>query len=402
MSLDLHKIAGQIEGMASGLSERREEQEAHLSLALDTLSTAQADVIEEKRRLSRTTFLVAGLRGSLGGRHPSPAPPPDYAALAVDGSHIDVDRHLAARCYLINLGTVQIRYGVRPMAELGSQPRLFTQDEDMYLRDPGSGRTQALEGGLLGVLRSVEELRALAALTEQSPANTPTLALIDGSLILWALAGQTYQEFVRKALIDDMFLPAMDRLRELARDRPLALAAYVSLPRSADVVNALRLDDRLCPYEAANCDMHCGSLSSGRRPCDAVAGVMDRDVFGALLDDGERSDVNLTTSSIAERSYGDHAVHFFYLNAGEEIARVEIPEWVADSPELLSLVHAGIVDQCRKGHGYPVAISEAHEQAVVTAGDREEFRVMVETALGARRLPVYTSLKDRSKRLKWL
>ena len=288
------------------------------------------------------------------------------------------------------------------MAELGSQPRLYTQDEDMYLRDPGSGRTQALEGGLLGVLRSVEELRTLAALAEQSPANTPTLALIDGSLILWALAGQTYQEFVRKALIDDMFLPAMDRLRELARDRPLALAAYVSLPRSADVVNALRLDDRLCPYEAANCDMHCGSLSSGLRPCDAVAGVMDRDVFGALLDDGERSDVNLTTSSIVERSYGDHAVHFFYLNAGEEIARVEIPEWVADSPELLSLVHAGIVDQCRKGHGYPVAISEAHEQAVVTAGDREEFRVMVETALGTQRLPVYTSLKDRSKRLKWL
>ena len=388
--------------MASGLSARRAEREAHLSLALDTLSTAQADVIEEKRRLSRTTFLVAGLRGSLGGRHPSATPPPDYAALAVDGSHIDVDRHLAARCYLINLGTVQIHYGERPMAELGSQPRLYTQDEDMYLRDQGSGRTQALEGGLLGVLRSVEELRALAALAEQSPANTPTLALIDGSLILWALAGQTYQEFVRKALIDDMFLPAMDRLRELARDRPLALAAYVSLPGSADVVNALRLDDRLCPYEAANCDMHCGSLASGRRPCDAVAGVMDRDVFGALLDYGERSDVNLTTSSIVERSYGDHAVHFFYLNAGEEIARVEIPEWVADSPELLSLVHAGIVDQCRKGHGYPVAISEAHEQAVVTAGDREEFRVMVETALGAHRLPVYTSLKDRSKRLKWL
>ena len=388
--------------MASGLSASWAEREAHLSLALDTLSSAQADVIEEKRRLSRTTFLVAGLRGSLGQHHPSPAPPRDYAALAVDGSHIDVDRHMAARCYLINLGTVHIRYGERPMAELGSRPRLYTQDEDMYLRDPGSGRTQALEGGLLGALRAVEELRALAELAEQSPDGAPTLALIDGSLILWALAGQAYQDFVRKALIDDMFLPAMDRLRELARDRPLALAAYVSLPRSADVVNALRLDDRLCPYEAANCDMHCGSLALGGRPCDAVAGVMDRDVFGALLDDGERSDVNLTTSSIVERSYGDHAVHFFYLNACEEIARVEIPAWVADSPELLSLVHAGLVDQCRKGHGYPVAISEAHEQAVVTAGDREEFRLMVETALGAHRLPVYSSLKDRSKRLKWL
>ncbi|MDE2860551.1 MAG: DNA double-strand break repair nuclease NurA [Chloroflexota bacterium] len=402
MSLDLHKIAGQIADMAAGLGERRAERDAHLSLALDTLSTAQSDVIEEKRALSRTTFLVAGLRGSLTGRHPSPALPPAYAALAVDGSHIDVDRHLAARCYLINLGTVHIRYGEQPVAELGSEPRLFTDEQDMYLRDPGSGRTQALEGSLLGALRAVEELRTLAALAEQSPDNTPTLALIDGSLILWSLAGQAYQDFVRRALIDDMFLPVMDRLRELARSRPLALAAYVSLPRSADVVNALRLDNRRCPYEAANCDMHCGSLALGQRPCDAIAGVMDRDIFGELLGGGERSDVFATTSSIVERYYGEHEVHFYYLNSGEEIARVEIPAWVADSTELLSLTHAGLIDQCRKGHGYPVAISEAHEQAVVTGGDREEFRVMVEAALGTQRLPVYTSLKDRSKRVKWL
>ena len=345
---------------------------------------------------------MAGLRGSLAGRYPSPALPPAYAALAVDGSHIDVDRHLAAQCYLINLGTVHIRYGERPVAHLGSQPRLYSENQDMYLRDPGSGRTQSLEGSLLGALRAVEELRALAVLAEQSPPDMPTLALIDGSLILWGLAGQAYQDFVRKALIDDMFLPAMDRLRELARDRPLALAAYVSLPRSADVLNALRLDDRQCPYEAANCDMHCGSLELGLRPCDAIAGVMDRDLFGSLLDDGDRSDVFITTSSIVERSYGEHTVHFFYLNAGAEIARVEIPAWVAGSPELLSLVHSGLVDQCRKGYGYPVAISEAHEQAVVTGGEREEFRVMVEAAVGAQRLPVYTSLKDRSKRVKWL
>ena len=402
MSLDLHKIASQIEGMAAGLSARQSERDARLALAVDTLSTAQSDAIEEKRALSRTTFLVAGLRDTLAGRHPCPALPPGYAALAVDGSHIDVDRHLAARCYLINLGTVHIRYGQRPMALLGSEPRLYAEDADMYLRDPGSGRTQALEGRLLGALRAVEELRTLAALAEQSDGDTPTLALVDGSLILWALAGQAYQDFVRRELIDDMFLPAMDRLREMARVRPLAVAAYVSLPRSADVVNALRLDGRLCPYEAANCDMHCGSLVPGQRPCDAIAGVMDRDVFGERLGDGERSDAFVTTSSIVERSYGEHAVSFFYLNAGAEIARVEVPEWVADSPELLSLVHSGLVDQCLKGYGYPVAISEAHEQAVVTVGDREEFRVMVEAALSTRRMPVYTSLKDRNKRLKWL
>ena len=198
-----------------------------------------------------------------------------------------------------------------------------------------------------------------------------------------------------------MFLPAMEELRQLARSRPLALASYISLPRSTEVVNALRLDTHLCHYEAANCDMHCRTLRPGQRPCDGVSGVLDRDLFEALLEERERSDLFASTSSIVEQ-YGDHRVRFFYLNAGSELARVEVPKWVAEDNAMLELTHAALVDQCRKGHGYPVAISEAHEQAVVTVGDREEFRLIVEDALQRQRLPVYTSQKDRSKRLKWL
>ena len=95
-------------------------------------------------------------------------------------------------------------------------------------------------------------------------------------------------------------------------------------------------------------------------------------------------------------------MHFYYLNAGAEMARVEVPAWVAESPELLELSHAMLIDQCRKGHGYPIAISEAHEQAVVTTKDREEFQLMLEGALQDHRLPVYTSQKNFSKRMKWL
>jgi hypothetical protein len=188
----------------------------------------------------------------------------------------------------------------------------------------------------------------------------------------------------------------------MAAKRPLALASYVSLPRSRDVVNALRLDARHCPYEAANCDLHCGKLRLGQRPCDGVAGVMDRDIFDSLLDTEERSDGFVSTSSIVERYYGEHQVHFYYLNVGSEMARVEVPEWVAKDPGLLDMTHAMLVDQCRKGHGYPVAISEAHEQAVVTMGDREEFRLLVEYALHRHGLLTYTSQKNQSKRLKWL
>ncbi len=402
MSLDLHKVAGQIEAAASALNAQGADRADRLERAIDVLTNAQPDDLEEKRQLSRATFLIPGLVGSMAGRHPCPTLPASYTALAVDGSHIDVDRHLPVQCFLINIGRVRIRYGADPGAWLDSDPRLYADDDSLHVFERDGNRSRPLEGPLLGAMRAVEELRALANLARESDPDIPTIAIIDGSLILWGLAGQAHPEFVREALLDDLFLPAMEDLRELARSRPLVLASYISLPRSTEVVNALRLDASLCHYEAANCDMHCRTLRPGQRPCDGVSGVLDRELFGALLEVNERSDTFASSSTIVEGRYGDHHVYFYYLNAGSELARVEIPKWVAEDSRLLEMTHALIVDQCRKGHGYPVAISEAHEQAVVTVGDREEFRLIVEDALQRRRLPVYTSEKNRSKRTKWL
>ena len=236
-----------------------------------------------------------------------------------------MDRHLPVQCFLINIGRVRIQYGASPGAWLDSEPRLYAGDDSLHVFEPEGSRYRPLEGPLLGAMRAVEELRALAALAKQSDPDIPTIALIDGSLILWGLAGQAHPDFVRTALLEDLFLPAMEELRQMAMSRPLALASYISLPRSTEVVNALRLDSSLCHYEAANCDMHCRALRPGQRPCDGVSGVLDRDMFGALLEENERSDLFASTSLILEQ-YGDHRVRFFYLNAGSELARVEVPK----------------------------------------------------------------------------
>ena len=90
------------------------------------------------------------------------------------------------------------------------------------------------------------------------------------------------------------------------------------------------------------------------------------------------------------------------MHVGNEISRVEVPEWVHSNKYLLDLTHAAIVNQCEKGRGYPVALMEAHEQAVVTNHDREEFRKIIEEALMRNNLPNYTSEKNKSKRIKWL
>ena len=53
-------------------------------------------------------------------------------------------------------------------------------------------------------------------------------------------------------------------------------------------------------------------------------------------------------------------------------------------------------------HGYPVALSEAHEHAVVTGADRENFWALVESCLTDEKLPSPNSAKSTSKRTRWV
>ena len=400
MPLDLDRVVAQLDAVAFNLREHGADRDSRLDGAVETLASADGEAINGKRVGGRVTWLVPGNPPDLAAHHSPSLPPASYRALSVDGSHIDVDRNLPVLCALVNISKVALQYGTQPQARLESHPRLYAGPEDLAVMDPAGVREQPLEGQLLGIKRSVDEVLALADLAEESEDDAPTVALIDGSLILWGLAGQGYPEYVREAFLTAELLPALDRLRAVSQQHPLALAAYISMPRSREVINALRL--AVCPYEPVDCDRHCGQLQSGQRPCDKVGGLLDRDLFARTLAPGERSAVFASNSSVVRDFYGDHAVAFCYLNTGDEMARVEVPAWVAEDEGLLSMTHSLILDQCRKGLGYPVAIMEAHEQAVIGGAERELFRQMLDEALLGRRLPVYTSEKARSKRLRWL
>ena len=401
MSLDLHQTATQIQEMATHLRQRQVDWRSRLQTGLASLTAADPARLEQKRMDSKVTWLVGGITAGLAERIPPPTLPDSYTVMAVDGSHIDVDRHTPARCYLINIGVCQLTYGPHPDASLSSQPTLYARDEDLVITNPSTAFNPSnIQGPLLGLKRAIAEMEALADSVTALPGENPLLALLDGSLILWDLAGQGQPEFVRTRLLAEGFLPALERVRQAAASRPLALASYISLPGGRDVVDLLRLHH--CPFEPANCDLHCRQVQPGERGCDPVDGLLDRDLFAAHLTVGERSPVFTTASSIVEGYYGQHYVRFFYLNTGEEIGRVEVPAWVADNPERLSLAHALVLEQCRKGEGYPVSLSEAHEQAVVTGADRDHFQHLVEETLEGEHLPVFTSQKSRSKRTRWL
>jgi hypothetical protein len=212
---------------------------------------------------------------------------------------------------------------------------------------------------------------------------------VDGTLIQWTLEGKPtdYKTNVLKT-----YLGHLDTLRE----RRVPIAAYISAPGSTDVVNALRVG--LCPYSFANCDFCEYKHKPDPLPCAAIEGVTDAILFSRLLSNvGERSAIFRSASSILAE-YGDHEVCFFYLNVGAEIARVEIPQWVAEDDELLDLIHSGVADQAEKGRGYPIAIAEAHEQAVVRGAERETFYRMMEDTFIRNDVKVQLSLKARTKR----
>jgi hypothetical protein len=396
MSLDLTNVAAQVIAMIAGLRDSRAEQEKRLRFALDTLAdpAIDLDALKKKIKAGKTTWLVADIVDGLNKRYPLPPTPPDFTVIATDGSHIDVDRHHATRCYLINIGSVAIRYGTNPDAMLSSAPRLYSDDKDLAITPPGGGREQSVEGTILGIKRSVEECSHLAGLAAASTPGSTTLALMDGTLILWGLSTETYPDFVIDTFLTNGLLKCLDAMKKLNTDRHLALASYISFPRSTDVVNVLRV--AVCPNDVPDCDKQCPP--GKERDCDGLAGVRDRDLFIHLLENGERSALFISPSKIVKEHYADHRVYFFYLRVDDEIARIEIPQWVAENEELLNLTHSLIYDQCQRGHGYPVALSEAHEQAVVTGADRENFWELVESTLTEQHLPTPSSGKSLSKR----
>jgi len=184
----------------------------------------------------------------------------------------------------------------------------------------------------------------------------------------------------------------------------VAVAAYTSRPHTTEVAGTVRL--MLCNQGDADCNRLCAARHSQSETCDGAAGFDDREIFELLLEPGHRSPL-YRSSHLAARfalglAAGQEWSNFYYLNGGAEIARVEVPDWLALDPELLALGHAMPVKQCQLGFGYPVAVSEAHEQAVITGHDREKFRRTALMLLEWRGLPTPESAKSFSKRRPWV
>lgn len=303
----------------------------------------------EKIADSRTSWLVADWREAPDLTFAAPERPFPHLVFAADGSQIVSDRHDIALCYLINVGRIVLRYGTGERATLTSVPSLAAPDDDLL--DEFQTEQAVIAPRRLALRRQIAEIAALAAMIEEGgeakQTLLPALALVDGSLILWTLEPEN-ERFRRETLA------AFEQHLETARKHQVPVAGYISQPQSRDVLNALRVFR--CPHPLANCDRYCPKRVRPKPDyvapdCAGTERITDAELFENLLRPGERSAVFASRSQILASYPEPSRVCFFYLHVGAEVARVEVPQWVADDAGLLAQTHALCWDQAQKGGG---------------------------------------------------
>ncbi len=352
------------------------------------------EATRDKIARSRTSWLTAAWQEPPDRAYAPPPRPLPCTVLAADGSQIVSDRHDITPCCLLNIGQIALHYGTGERAVLRSRPQLAAPDDDLF--DEFQGEQATIAPRRLAVRRLLAECEGLAEMITETPPGHPTLALFDGTLILWLLESET-DAFRAESLA------TFQAHLETARLHRIPLVGYISAPQSCDVINALRVFR--CPHPEANCDRYCPHRSKPKPEfvapgCAGTERVTDADLFARLLQPGERSATFGSASKILAHPLlaPEHRIRFFYLHTGREVARVELPAWAASDSELLERAHALCWDQAQKGDGYPVALAEAHEQAIVRGAERAAFFQMMERAFVASHLPVAVTQKAVSKR----
>lgn len=386
--LDLTKLAKSMQGISQHLTIEAAASRQRLELAQQLLAAAyikQPELVERQQKWrDRILFAAATPVEPMNLGIDLPVPPPVHTVIATDGSQIAPNHHEIAYCYLLNVGRVMLHYGQNRQPLLDSLPEVFYRPEDLYISRQWGIRTEEW----MGYRRTASEAIVLAELAGAALMSLPTLAMVDGSLIYWFL------EQIPIEARDRILPPILDAWSQL-QDFGIPLMGYVSASRSGESLNFLRL--QACPHEIPDCVSYCPNQLE-KTPCQVLEPLRDTALWTMGLKPGQRSALWRSSARILDL-YGPHSVYFCYVHVGTEIARVEIPAWVAEDSALLDQSLGLMLAQVQKGYGYPVALAEAHNQAVVRGGDRSRFFALLEQQMikaGLRN--VGTSYKEARKR----
>jgi NurA domain len=387
MTLELSKVTAQVAQLGEQAAQRKRELDALAPQVREILRVHRDDdqLIELAQRATETKRWRGAI--PIGEPLDSTIDPPVHPArlsiVAGDGSQIYPDAHGIALYYLINIGTIIFRHGSGQAPIVNTYPSVSSEAESQSDDD-------LISGPLVNARRDVGELTHIADQALAESANARTVALMDGTLALWVQTA-TIPEAEQDRVQRD-YLQQLDRLHEAH----LPIGAFISRPRSTNVTQLAYL------ATFADRDQALSSVVNDRGK--AFKGLRDATALGALLQPGQRSAL-FEVAPAWNTTYRDrgHSIHFFYVNVGTaanpEIARVEVPVWIAQDQTAVSVLHSATVEQCKVSIGYPYVLARAHEIAVVTNAERAEFEKMIATQLTRQGLDAKLSEKQFQKSL---
>lgn len=387
--LDLTKLSRQMQGISQHLTVEAAASRQRLELAQQYLykaSSSQADLVQlQEKWRDRLLFANATPVEPLNTRLDIPKPTSINTVIATDGSQIAPNHHEIAYCYLLNIGRVVLHYGQNRHPLLDSLPEVFYRPEDLYISRQWGIRAEEW----MSYRRTSSEAIVLAELAiEQGGQGMPTLTMVDGSLIYWFL-----EQLPSEAR--DHILPPIIESWDRLRDAQIPIVGYLSASRSAEGLNFLRL--AACSHPVPDCVTNCPNQQE-KVPCKLFDPLRDTALWTTQLQPGQRGPLWRSNARILDL-YQDHVIYFCYVHVGTEIARIEVPAWVAENQTLFDQSLGLTLAQVQKGFGYPVALAEAHNQAVVRGGDRSRFFALLEQQMikaGIRNVGI--SYKEARKR----
>jgi hypothetical protein len=369
MPLNYLNLRPQITHLGEATASRQTELASRLQQCQALLHDQAGNLVRLQQKVEQAAAKEKNLRCAVPVTEPLdahfPAPQTSLACtiLSADGSQITPNPHEAVFYGVVNVGVFRMQpgSGLAPSTEV---------DTELIYEEGNPDENELITEELVNLRRDVRERQILARLAKDIPA--PVFTLTDGPLEL-------YHEPRENAQYKHYFEEYLDALSDLALLNAIT-AGYVDRPRAALLVNLLELAAR--PDAAADRISH------------PFAGLSDLALMRALLSPGERSAVFALQSRSSKEFTGRKALHFFYLDVGSEtrpvIARVEIPLWVAGSPDSLALLHALLLDQAHQSgaHPYPYALIRAHETAVVKLDEGEALKLLIQKELLQRGLPL--------------
>ncbi len=258
---------------------------------------------------------------------PVPAWPPPFQVVGLDGSEALLSHHEALALPVLTVAAVQLGFGApSQVVEQVEVPELSEVTVEAVSR-----------------ARAAAEWRLASNVMKSS--QLPTLLLLDGSLIPWSLI--RLNGAVRTAALAEWHTMTSSFIGQ-------PVVGYISQSGASECVRTLQ--------------------ALGLASKAASVDLLDRH----LMTPAE----GRIWSPIFTLSFGKKSplpqIKMLYLHVDNEWVRLE---WLAEQSSWLTTVLPLILAQATDGQGYPAALSEAHERAIIRGSDRLLLKKMEERLL---------------------